>query len=323
METRANYVVVGTFVLIIIAAAFASVLWLAGRQFAQRAPDYYDIYFSGSAFGLDKDAKVRMSGVPIGKVDEIRLIPETGDVRVTVAVDHAYSLSIKQDSVAELEIESILTGVAYVEISSGGHDSPILTTNEGERYPRIPSKPSTLESLKSRLPELLSEVENAVNRVSAILDDKNRAAIAGILQNSEKLTADLDKDARKIDGLIDEAGGAVKQFHTTLADADTAVHTADDALHDARHALQRIDGIETDLTVTLKQFDVTAQHLDQLLQENRPGIRDFTQTGLTDLHRLISDARVLVQGLTRLSDELERDPSRFIWGDRREGYHPR
>jgi len=316
METRANYVVVGTFVLVIIAAAFASVLWLAGQQFAQRAPDYFDIYFSGSAFGLDKDAKVRMSGVPIGKVDEIRLIPETGDVRVTVGVDHAYSLSIKQDSVAELDSESFLTGVAYVEISSGGRDSPALTANEGERYPRIPSKPSTLESLKNSAPELVAELENAVNRVSAVLDDKNRAAFAAILQNTEQLTATLNKDAQKLDGLIDAA-------HTTFADASTTLHNADDALHDARHAIATLENLEPDISATAKQFDVTAQHLDQLLQENRPGIRDFTQGGLTDLHRLVLDARALVQGLTRVAEQLERDPSRFIWGDRREGYHPR
>jgi hypothetical protein len=33
--------------------------------------------------------------------------------------------------------------------------------------------------------------------------------------------------------------------------------------------------------------------------------------------------RTLVASLTKLSGELERDPQRFLFGDRREGFNPR
>jgi len=151
------------------------------------------------------------------------------------------------------------------------------------------------------------------DRMAEVLNDQNRAEIAKTLRNADDLTAVLAADARKVDGLIDHTDDTVKQLKTTLV-------TANDAIGDAR---QTIDDLKPDLLTTVKEFNVTVQHLDQMLQENRPGIRDFTQGGLADLHRLISDARVLVQGLTRVAGELERDPSQFIWGDRREGYRPR
>jgi len=315
METRANYVVVGTFVLVIIAAAFASIFWLAGQQLAQRSPTYYDIYFSGSVVGLDKGAKVRLNGIPIGEVSEIRLDPDNPEqVRVTVAVDP--SSPIKQDSVAALETESFLTGVAYVEISGGSRDAPTLEKQEGERYARIPSKPSTLQTTFQSAPELLKKLGVVADRMAEVLNDQNRAEIAKTLKNADDLTAVLNTDAQKLSGLIDDTDAAAKQLKSTLVTADTAIG-------DARQTLHNIDDLKGEVSTALRQFDVTAHDLDQMLQENRPGIRDFTQGGLTDLRRLISDARVLVQGLTRVAAQLERDPSQFIWGDRREGYRPR
>lgn len=314
METRANYVVVGTFVLVIIVGAFASVLWLARQEFVQSF-DYYDIYFTGAVTGLDNGAPVRLNGISIGRVSEIRLDPDNPElVRVTVEVDS--KIPIKQDAVAALELQSFLTGVAYVEISGGSRDAPRLVKNEGERYPRIPSKPSTLQSAFATVPELLKKLGVVADRTAEVLNDENRAEIARTLKNADELTASLAADAHKIDTLIDDTDAAAKQLKTTLV-------TANDALGDARHTLHNIDDLKSDLSTTVKQFDVTAQHLDQMLQENRPGIREFTQGGLGDLHHLITDARVLVQGLSRVAAQLERDPSQFIWGDRREGYRPR
>jgi phospholipid/cholesterol/gamma-HCH transport system substrate-binding protein len=38
---------------------------------------------------------------------------------------------------------------------------------------------------------------------------------------------------------------------------------------------------------------------------------------------LLTDSRALILELTRVADQLERDPARFLFGDRREGYRPR
>jgi phospholipid/cholesterol/gamma-HCH transport system substrate-binding protein len=77
--------------------------------------------------------------------------------------------------------------------------------------------------------------------------------------------------------------------------------------------------IITDLGGTIKGLNVATGHIDALIQDSRPGLKDFTQSGLNGLHALISDKRVLVAGLTRVAAELERDPTRFLFGERREG----
>jgi len=316
METRANYVVVGTFVLVVIAAAFASILWLARAQFAQGFV-YYDILFAGSVNGLDVGASVRLNGIPIGRVTDIQQDPDNPEqVRVTVEIES--KVPIKQDAVARMELQSFLTGVAFIEVSGGSRDiPPIATAAEGSAKPPPKSPNPTitaaptpgLQQALASAPEVMNKIGLVAEDLHEVLNDQNRAAITAALQNLEKLTATLARDADKFEGLVadsditvKDADGALNQFRTTMV-------TADDALHDVKHTLSVADG--------------TVQHLDQMLQENRAGIREFTSGGLGDLHRLISDARVLIQGLNRVSSELERDPSRFIWGERREGYKPK
>src|SRR5580765_5772002 len=114
METRAHYVAVGAFVLTMIVLAFAAVMWLARAQLTTEAA-YYDIYFKGPVTGLRTSAPVEYSGVPVGKVVEIKIVPfqrkfvedddaadatAAGDapasmIRVTAAIDA--DVEIKQD----------------------------------------------------------------------------------------------------------------------------------------------------------------------------------------------------------------------------------
>lgn len=313
METRANYVVVGTFVLVVLLGVFVSILWLARVEFT-RTFAYYDIYFSGSVTGLNEGAPVRYSGVQIGRVIDIRLDPQNPEqVRVTLEVDA--STEIKSDAVASLEIQGI-TGVAYVEISGGSREAPSLQRLEGQRFPVIASRPSQLQSVVSSAPEVLNRVIIVADRLAELLDDRNRAALAATLDNLQQLTSDGMIDAHKLETVIDDSDAAVKAFRTTML-------SANDTVLELRKTLVLANGAATDLSTALKQFDVTAQHLDGLVQDNRPALRDFTQGGLNQLNQLISDTRVLVAGLTRIANEVERDPARFIFGDRREGYKPK
>src|SRR5437588_10339585 len=74
METRAHYVAVGAFVLLMVALAFGTVLWMAR---ASLTTEYarYDMYFKGPVSGLRNGASVEYNGVPVGKVVEIRIVP--------------------------------------------------------------------------------------------------------------------------------------------------------------------------------------------------------------------------------------------------------
>ncbi|MBV8169244.1 MAG: hypothetical protein JO021_20795, partial [Alphaproteobacteria bacterium] len=56
------------------------------------------------------------------------------------------------------------------------------------------------------------------------------------------------------------------------------------------------------------------QRLNQIAQDNRDGLKDFTSSGLYDLTNLIRDTQELVANLNRTIDDLRRNPSQFLFG---------
>ena len=64
------------------------------------------------------------------------------------------------------------------------------------------------------------------------------------------------------------------------------------------------------------------RNLNGMVQENRGPLKDFAQNGLQQFQQLAIDTRALVAELSRTVNTLDRDPSRLLYGDRREGYRP-
>jgi len=312
METRANYVLVGTFVLAVLVGMFVAILWLAHTQFNRQFANY-DIFFSGSVTGLSVGASVNYNGVAIGKVTEIKLDPSNPDqVRVTVELDS--SAPIKSDSVASLELTGI-TGVYYVEVSGGTREAPPILKQEGQRYPVIASRPSRLQSLVASVPDVLSRAIDIEDRMAKLLSDRNLNAISNTLENLEQISGDLAQ-SKKIDAVADAAVATLQSIQTTMT-------AANETLAEVKRATATAETTIGDADATFKAVNTTVGHVDAVVQETRPGVRDFSQRGLTDLIQLIADARVLIASLTRVSEQIERDPTRFFFGERREGYKPR
>lgn len=317
METRANYVAVGTFVLVVLIGFVVVVLWLARVEF-NREFSYYDIYFNGSVTGLAQGSEVRYNGIRIGRVTEIRIDPQNlQQVRATIELDQ--TALIKADAVASLEVQG-LTGSAYIEISGGSQNAPPLEVQPGQRYPVIASQQSGLQRVFASAPEVLARLLEVADKLNDILDEKNRTAIAETLDNVRRLTAVAAGRAGDVDSVITDAAAAMRELRGTLTSADQTLDELRQLVGEhgeARDALQAIDGAS-------RKLDKLITDLDSLVQENRGPVRDFAQGGLNQLSQLIVDARTLVAELTRLGDEIERDPARFLLGgDRREGYRPR
>lgn len=299
METRANYVMVGSFVLFVLTGIFVAILWLGNAQF-NRQYDYYDVYFSGSVTGLGVGAAVNYNGVAIGRVADIELDPQNPE-QVLVTLEVNAKVPIKSDAVASLEIPGI-TGVAYVEISGGSREAPPLQTLDGQRYPVIASRPSQLQSVVESAPEVMNRLIIVADRLADLLDERNRAAIADSLQNIRQITAAGAHDMAKLDTLLDDSDATMKELKKTATAADAVIG---------------------DATTTVRQIGTTGKDADSLIQDMRPGLRDFSQSGLNQTQQLITDLRVLVANLTRVVTELERDPPRFLFGEHSEGYKPK
>ena len=302
METRAHYVAVGAFVLLMITVAFVAVLWLARAQLTTQYATY-DIYFTGPVSGLREGAVVEYNGVPAGRVKEIRIDPSNVEqIRVTVEIET--NVVIKQDAAANLET-NILSGVSYVQIAGGTQDAPILAADRGSRYPVIRSRRSRLASVTARLPQIMAKLDETADRVNELLGDDNRRAVGETLANLRTLSADLAADAKP-----------------ALLAATTLLRNLDQSYSEPGGLREGLTGGIADFDKLAKSLNENSHQLQQALQDARPGVRTFSQRTLADVGDLVAEARQLISGVSRLVAGLDRDPSRVLFGDRRKGYQP-
>ena len=128
METRASYVLVGSFVMLCLLGMIVAMLWLTGSQYRQEFA-YYRTVFTGGVTGLGRGTTVRFNGIDVGSISELAFDPENpSSVIVTVQIDPA--VPIQADAVASIQSQGF-TGGTFLEIDGGSANSPLLTAQAG------------------------------------------------------------------------------------------------------------------------------------------------------------------------------------------------
>ncbi len=289
METNANYVAVGAFVLACVVGLVITILWLTGAEYSQEY-SYYQTFFKGPVTGLGKGTVTRYNGIDVGRVTDLQFDPsDPQSVIVTLQVQP--NLNIREDSVASIESQG-LTGGTYVEISGGTARSPILVAKPGQKYPVIRAKQSTLQQLEQSAPEVVAKLNIAVTRLNDLLNDKNRQALSDVLTNLADATSSIAKHSK---------------------DIEETIHNTDQATANLRQASADLKPTLEETNQTIRKFGKTADDADAFIKGE----------GMTQLTDLVGEMRRLVASLTRFSDELDRDPSKLLFGDRRKGYQPK
>ena len=78
----------------------------------------------------------------------------------------------------------------------------------------------------------------------------------------------------------------------------------------------------SDVRKATKSLSEVTDLMEAVITENREPVRDFSTGGLYEITQFVSEARTLVNGLTRLSAQIERSPARFFFGDTQKGFRP-
>jgi phospholipid/cholesterol/gamma-HCH transport system substrate-binding protein len=313
METRAYYVAVGTFVLAIIFLGFVAVISLGRVEFAQELRRYY-VFFTGSVAGLSRGSVVQYNGIPVGRVVDIRVDPDNvQQIQVTVEID-TNLVKIKTDALAYIDT-NFLSGVGIIQIRGGTQEAKDLEAEPGHRYPVIAAGSSVLQRVSETGPLLLDRLNVVVNNLNSLLNEQNRQAVSDSLQNMQTVTAALIEPAKQLNEVMDNANDTVLALRSLLDNVKQS-YAAKGGLKD--QASQTLD----DYDRLAKDLDDTGRQLRMVIEENRPGLRGFTQNTLNQISGLVSDMQRFISGLSRFVSTIERDPARLLFGERREGYRP-
>lgn len=298
METKANYVLIGAFTLLVAIFLLLFGLW-AAKYSSERTWQEYEVVFNEAVTGLSVGSPVQYNGISVGSITDLSLAPDDPrQVLARIRVDS--KTPIKTDTRAKLAMTS-LTGPTIIQLSGGTPQSPALDTVDQRQIPIIQTTPSALQNIADTSSRI-------VDRLDKLLDSRNVESIGGTLQNLEALSAALADEKEGLPALITSARDSVQRLEATLDTTNATIARIDQGVVD------QLPPLLEKLDTTLVKLNSAAGNADAMLGENRAAINSFTNDGLSQLGPTLAELRSLIRDLRRMTDRLDSGAGRYLTG---------
>jgi paraquat-inducible protein B len=337
MSKPVNPMTVGGFLVGGLVLLIAGLLVFGGGQ-AFKDKGEYVIFFDSSLNGLNVGAPVKLQGVQIGRVTEIALRFDSESTQllkpVVIEIDPAAihdprgrpltpgateegrrknaQKLIDGGFRARLEMQSLLTGLLYVEINLYPERPPRLTHIDYRNLPELPSVPTTTDVVANTLDEVIDKIrklplEEMVTDLSITLREirdivrsdetrRSQTALARTLEESQRLMVDLNRNLQPI-----------------LAETRAAVSDSRATLKDTRALVNDLNGQLRPVLAATEQALHTAT---AVLDEGRGTVNAVGALAGPDssLQQALVELRDAARSLHDLADFLERHPDALIYG---------
>jgi paraquat-inducible protein B len=317
MSKRVSPTVIGAFVVASFAILVVALIVVgSGRMFTK--PVRFICMFQGNLNGLKVGAPVKVRGVQIGTVAQIklRLSPSEGRLRpdvkelrlpVIIDVDRSQILArgatgealetggfrdmLKQGMRAQLNTESLLTGLLYIDLDLHPGATMNLALEPGGPYREIPTIQTDLAQLQEQLTKtldkfqkidfqaLVASITDAANSIKTLTGSPELKAT---LESLKGTVANLNQAINSARGILNNANSKIGPL---VADLRQSSDEADKTMKDTRAAL-------VSLQQTLDPNSPLAVHLNQTLNQ-------LSETG---------------RSLEEFTDYLQRNPDSLIRG---------
>jgi phospholipid/cholesterol/gamma-HCH transport system substrate-binding protein len=207
METRANYVLIGSFTLAVIAAAFGFVLWFQSLH-TTKARSPLRVVFEGPAAGLRNGGSVNFNGIRVGEVISVKLDNPRRVVALTMVENSA---PIRKDTLVGLEFQG-LTGVAAISLKGGEEAAPPVPLDE-DGIPVLTADPN-------RLQDVTEAIRGTLQNINKVVSD-NQEAVKNSLHNLEVFSQSLARNSERIDDVMAKVDGVVGKADNLMLGLNT------------------------------------------------------------------------------------------------------
>jgi len=296
MYSKVNYTIVGIFVMLFGTGLVLFFFWLAKYGFHQEYKQY-KLYMTESVAGLSKDSVVKLRGVDVGHVSEIRIDPDNIE-RVEVLVDIKAEVPIKEDMVAHTQMLGI-TGLLSIEIEGGSNAAKTLEPKEGH-IPVIPTEASWLSKTTDGLSELASNMTVLMERTQGLLSNKNIENFSKTLENVEKITSRGEE-------LEDKTLESLREFDKRLVEYNASIAQLSRDFSEIKvvsvHAIDK-------LYKTTKNFNRLTLKVEKSLDRG-----DYDMKTILD--PMMVEINILSEQINDIATEFKESPSDIFFKSRK------
>lgn len=306
---RLGFFIVLTLVLLLVTAVFFI------QRLKQRPAIGMVTYTTDNVFGLDVSSAVRLRGVPVGRVTDIRVNPHGTIVQID------FEMFLDRLNTIGLDVSRIRTltdvGGVFPHLRAQLMGNPIT----GEAYllldqPENPPPPMELGFKPNRpyVPSVASPFEMAQDRLPALLDRAN-ATLETLREIVTRMPDSLDRSDRFFDNtnrIMRES-----ELPTLSADSRKFFATTSAQIEQIRSDMDGVIGSEGSLVKFSEEARaaIKAADLPTATQAAREAA-DNSRLAADDLRRTLPAIRDSLQELRELSRMLEEQPESLVYGPR-------
>jgi paraquat-inducible protein B len=304
MKSVAHPRLIGLFVLLGLGLwTVIIIMWGSGSYFST-LPRYV-IYFEGSVNGLAPGSVVRLKGVSIGKVLQVKVSfnPESNQLLTPVIAEVDFSKMVEAHSKqspspdiasliqhglrARLGVQSLVTNQLFVDLEFLPKTNPHSVGTLDSKLPEIPTVTSTKEELEKTLEHTAREVRDL--------------PIKETLEMALQVLRDTDRLIAK-----PETSASIDRLNDSLAELKLLIKHLDGVAQDGNVMIKQLNGqlppLVTSATETMKQA-----------KSSLASISDLTQSD-SELGQALHDVSEAARAIRRLADALERHPDAVLYG---------
>ena len=334
MSKPINPIAIGGFTMGALVLLVVGLLMFGGGRFFNTDKNFYVIYFDSSLNGLDVGAPVKMQGVKIGIVTAIslQLDPNSGKIRKAVIVEidrnsflgpggtplHSSSSHEKQlenrDMLvakgyrARLEIQSLLTGLLYVDFDKHPEMPAQFTGVDYQGLIELPSVPTTVDEIRNTAEELVKKLRT-LPLEDMIKDFADTLKVIRSLVGSDELKKSNAALAKTLEGMEKTLDTLNRNLEPLLKETHQTMHNANGLVQDVRQGVKPLlAATEKTLVSANAAFEEAKSAAGTVGSEVGPG------TALNVALIAIKDA---ARSLKELTDYLDRHPESLILGKKK------
>ena len=261
----------------------------AAEEETYTVQNYYLLHFTSSVRGLSPGAPVEFRGVQVGHVVDFRLDFDvkrnTFDIPVLIVIQperiHAIGgenqprqsekrmeAFVEKGLRAQLRSGSIVTGQQYVALEFFPDEPRAKVGREG-RYPSIPTLPTQVEELGTKLNRLIAKLEDVpIDQIGSDLRDA--------VQGANRITnaPELMDAVKSLTAAVNEIQGLTAELRTqTAPEITAAMQQAQAALAASAASLQSDSPLQIRMKIALEELAASARALRVLADflERQPG----------------------------------------------------
>ena len=314
MPVEKSYARLGFFILVTLVVVLVTAVFFIQRL-KSRAAITMVTYTTENVFGLDVSSAVRLRGVPVGRVTNIRVDPRGTIVEIDfeVFLDRLNTIGLDVRRLRTItDIGGVfpnlraqlmgnpMTGEAYLLLDQPRNPTPPMELRFKPSRPYVPSVPSPFAMVQDRLPALLDRADSTLQVLTEIV-----ARMPDSLDRSDRFFTNTERIMRE--SQLPALSADSRKFFTTTSAQIEQIRSDMDGVIGTEGALIKFS---EEARAAIKAADLPAA------AQSAREAADNSRIASDDLRRSLPAIRDSLEQLRELSRMLEEQPESVVYGPR-------